>query len=335
MSFGNDHSLNDPPFQQSRAPRIVFALVIAAIIISIALCQEWKRHADAKEAAVNAPGEVVVWLLNNEKTFGFDDISDLAWNRTVANELEKQIDRIRVTVQDSSLPSLNSSEGLDIARGYLDVAKTQEGKGVKGNFRKPMPDFALINFGIDNLWNLHSATVITSGKYGSDDPSVKKIMEMTDVTSAMKLPEIARRHYFDFYNLQGWNVFFEDFNVQLLQDWLRADVLEMVEVMRGSGIEPVIVTFCFDDFPGANAVLREAAAKSGALLIDVEKPQSFYDQKGFSRASVKDDLLYLNGRGQRFVGESIVEQLTARYNQAFFDELVEKKKAATTANPER
>ncbi|MDP8223304.1 MAG: hypothetical protein P9L99_08095 [Candidatus Lernaella stagnicola] len=320
--------LNDRPSERRTGLLWIFLAVIIVIVAAMVINKYREGKEEQRQVALAQKTEVVVWLLENQKVFGFDENATYTWSRVFMPELRKKYERVEFTLRDSGLPSLNSSEGLDLAGKYLKIVQEQAGRDTKGFFRKPKPDFGIVNYGFDNLWNLHSATIFSTTEFGPEYPKTRKILDLVGGGSVETIQNIARRRYFDYFdeNASSWTIFFENFSDPLLQAWVKNDLESLVKLMQENDIEPILVTYCFDTWPLLNDIIRVVAKVTGTTLIDLEHPKSFYQEKGYLASYADDELVFLNDDGYKALGIQVTEKFMENYDQDYMTQLAKKKK---------
>ena len=306
-------------------PWILLIVIIAIIALFWGCHHLEKRWADTA-AQTDQPRELVVWVLEACNTFGLDESSTYVWERFFKPAIEYQYDNVLPFINNTSLPSLNTSEGLLLAKKYLQKMSEKNDDVLNPNFRKPKPDIAVINFGVDNLWNLHAASFLTDGRAAADDPVLSKIRARMNAPTNEALSSIARRKYYDEFQGDAWTLYFENFEVPLLRDWITSDLSALVKLMRDNGIEPVLFTGGSDVFAGFNDLIRQIGRSTNTPVIDVEHPIVFYADKGYARTGSDVYGFRLNEEGHKYLGDLAAEKFIELYGQAAVDKILDAKK---------
>ena len=297
----------------SWAKRIGF---LAAVLILLAVFAECGlrgfKHLTRPDASAQAQQndcEAVVFLcLGDSMAYGLGAERDESFPARLPAHLNRRYSDVPIKVYNLAVPGSNTSEGLFILQKFFKEAENA------------LPDYALILYGINNRWNLHM------GSFWKWDESARsehyfdylmsrlqlgKVVQLAALNQdAKKQVEAARtadpRKYRQMLNEHGWDMFFKSFADELLAKWVIYDMVEMSRILREHGVEPVFLTYHFEKFPHINDLIRHAAQKADAGLIDLEKPFQFYK----SRDMLDKDYFHLNAKGYNELAKRIAEDFS-------------------------
>jgi lysophospholipase L1-like esterase len=215
-------------------------------------------------------------------------------------------------VTSLALPGANTSEQLARMREHFDK---------NPDFR---PAAVLVLLGFNNRWNLHDASFWEREGSTRDEnlaaylvsrlqlykivhltrPTARETVGATRHVQGQEFNELRREH--------GWNIFFSGFDDAFLDRWIRDDLLEIARVARQRGAVPVFLTYHYERFGHLNTLIREVAGAAGAGLVDLERPQQYYEE----RKLLASDHMHLNLKGYDEMSRRIQAELA---RQPYFD----------------
>jgi lysophospholipase L1-like esterase len=263
---------------------------------------------------------IVFVAIGDSMTYGMGAERHEAWPRRFVEFFEDAYPGLRAKAYNLSIPGSNSSDGLGRARDFL-----SGDPGLR-------PDFALVMIGINNRWNLHQAS------FWDFDESARSEHLAAYVTSSSRLGKAAsvalqggeaagaklRTDYKEIYEEQGWSVFFESFEDDLLRRWLVHDYDELDTLVRSRGGRTVQLSYFEPRFDDLNPLLRRIADGGGRPFIDLERPSVYYRLNRY----YSEDAFHLNARGYRDAAARVIERFGELYDRPELERILAAKRAA-------
>ncbi len=303
-------------FQRIKIFLYIFIIfLIAVIAFEMHMRHKKEKELDSKSSFVEKKGEIFLWALGASETYGVGASSVFSWPNQLPQFFETSYPGIALKVQNSGIMSANSSEGMNVIHAYLDGVNPKS--GLHGN---PRPDFALITFGMNNIWNLHSGTYLDLDEGILEDEGFKRAIKKMDVESLKELVTIPGKVYNENLKSEGWNGFFNDFNNPYLRMWIEKDILEMISLLKSKDVKPVLLTYFLDTFPELNEFIKEIAQKAQVPVLDLQTSSSFFKENNMLLG--KEGTFQLNSSGYNFVAKMVNEKFSQKFSQQEIEDIL-------------
>ncbi len=321
-----------PKPKLSRRRKVIYFLAvyfILALLVELGLNIAKAIH-DAQTYTAGSSddaGSIVFICLGDSMTYGLGADREHSYPIQMPEFWKYRYPNIPIKVYNIGIAGYSTSNSMNrLARFFVETPDAK-------------PDFALILLGINNRWNLQGATFWDWEKDAKKDNYAEylasklqlgKVFNMAAENEAA-LIEKARNTTGVKYNhmlyKQGWDMFFESFDDELLIRWIDRDMDRIVKMLREHDIQPVFLPYHFPVLPQLNDLIREIAQKHSALLLDIEKPAAYYE----SRKMFAVDDYHLNTEGYRDLAARVVQEFYDRYDTDALQAIIEKKKARADA----
>lgn len=315
----------EPRRRWSWGRRLGFGALTLVLLAAVGECglrvagAIWRPGVD-ESAGVDDCDALVFLAVGDSMTFGMGAERHEAWPRRFVELFEATHPGLRAKAYNLGVPGSNTFEGLDRTREFLAA-----NPGAR-------PDFALALIGINNRWNLHRAS------FWDFDDSAKREHLARYIASSFQLGKAAsvalqggeaaqaklRSDYLEIQEQQGWSVFFESFEDDLLTRWIEHDYGELDALVRTRGARLVQLTYFEPRFDDLNPLLRRIAAEGGRPLIELERPESYYRLNRY----YSPDSFHLNAKGYRDAARRILERFGELYGRDELERRLRAKRAA-------
>jgi lysophospholipase L1-like esterase len=300
----------DPFFDEPPRKRFHLRPWIAAGVVLVVAAGVWdqidKRANRVQPAAAVAAHTIRVWAMGASETFGQGAGVLQSWPMQFAAELGRAHPTVKCEARNLATAGVNTSEALQFLKAALRKVVDGEPSAAAGDDQLARPDYAILCFGVNNIWNLHAATELVNAG-DSDSAGLHKAMRMVHAAKPRDLATTPRQtYYLAFSGEGGWRIFFPDFNDPFLVSWVRKDLQTIAQTLKENRIKPIFLTYYFDYFPELNTLIRKLGPEIGVPVIDVEHAVSFLVAHNWVMAQT--DTVHLNKDGYSFVANEVVKQ---------------------------
>ncbi|MFO8071789.1 MAG: GDSL-type esterase/lipase family protein [Polyangia bacterium] len=292
--------------------RLAYGALTLVLIVAIGECS--LRIAGAvlrPEVDTSSPEddcEAIVLIAHGDSmTFGLGAERRQSYPMQLRRLLAERYPGIAFKAHNLSMPGSNTSEGLRRTARFFE------------KHPRAAPDFSLVMYGVNNRWNLHNASFWEWEKNARRDHLASFIASNFQLGKAIsvalqggeeKIAE-ARSDYRGILEDQGWSVFFNSFEDELLSDWISHDLEKFASIAQERGSEPIFLTYFEPRFAHLNPLLTGTADELGVFSIDLERPSRYYVRKKF----YCPDLFHLNARGYHDAAKRVLRAFEKHYTR--------------------
>jgi len=280
--------------------------------------------------------KVVFWYVGTGEAFCYDTGSGEQLIPLFDRIFEERHQEFDLEFVPSLYLLYNSSQGVEIIDDYLKKFKAESG-GPGAKMRMGDPDFAFIDFGLHNIWNLHGNPMLDDEEKTKDVQALKQAVAKMDaygrgafedkieaeyypVKKVSDLKAVQRYKYQDKLVEEGWFVFFTNFIEPFLEEWIESDLLAIAQKLREAGIKPALLTYAMEDFLELNDMIRRIGQKHDILVIDLETPTEYYMSQAMVVPEAK--AMVLNEKGREYIVTKFLDQFDAAYNEEAIGQIV-------------
>jgi lysophospholipase L1-like esterase len=281
---------------------VLYLILFAFVEAGLEVGRAYLRSRISISGAAKDEEAIVILCIGDSMTFGLGADGSESYPAKIEGEFRKRYANVPVKIYNIGAPGTNTSEGLEIVRGFFAKQKTAR------------PDYALILHGANNRWNLHNATIWNWEEtyqernriaYWYNQTQLSKVFSVTQENAAGMSAALRNRsnvEYRQILDRLGWSAYFENYEDEFLSRWIREDLTAIIAEVRRHSVEPIVITYHFDHFGGLNPTIKQAAQEAGARLIDQERPMKFYT----SQLMLSEDMFHFNAKGYAFFASSIM-----------------------------
>lgn len=294
---------------------VVLGLILAVVVIEVGLRihRAWGHYQALRQPMENDCEALVILTMGDSMTWGLmADHETESYPSRLPVHMAALVPNVPITTFNIGVPGSNTSEGLNLLEEFYQY------------HAEDRVDYAFILYGMNNRWNLHDATFWEWDPRAKDENYTEyiaqklqldkafrigrfnreqNIRDITDHTYATEFQSKLRHH--------GWNLFFKQYDDELLSEWIARDTEVLVERLRSRGVRPWVLTYHFNVFPYLNDVIRRGARQRELPLLDIEK-EARYWRRG---KLLSIDRMHPNARGydemSRIIAEEFVKTVGA------------------------
>jgi lysophospholipase L1-like esterase len=312
---------------------IFFLLTIFLSMVMVEVAQRvwsgfrtWNFHVRSKVAVDGVTNDceaIVFSCLGDSMTFGLGAPPNKSYPMQIGGFFEKYYPGMKYKVYCLGFAGTNTSEGLQIMEKFFQTSKSAT------------VDYALIMYGINNLWNLHESTIWkwdeTINRKGTVAHWLSKFKFGKFVAIAAQNNRNMLASHFDNTPLikykrmlddHGPFLFFSGFDDPFLAKWVETDLNTMVERLRMRNVEPILITYHFERYGHLNPLIRQFARNQNVVLLDIEMPASYYH----GRHMFYSDNFHLNTSGYKELAKQIMTEFHNYHSIVDLNRRLEQKK---------
>jgi lysophospholipase L1-like esterase len=298
--------------KRSWKKRLAYGALTLVIVVAIGECGLRIAGAALRpEVDTSSPEddcEAIVLIAHGDSmTFGLGAERCQSYPMQLRRLLAERYPGIAFKAHNLGMPGSNTSEGLRRTARFFE------------KHPRAAPDFSLVMYGVNNRWNLHAASFWEWEENARRDHLASFVASNFQLGKAISVAlqggeeEIAeaRSDYRGILGDQGWSVFFDSFEDELLSDWISHDLERYVSIAQKRGSEPIFLTYFEPRFAHLNPLLTRTADELDVFSIDLERPSRYYVLRKF----YSPDLFHLNARGYRDAAARVLRAFEKRYSR--------------------
>ncbi|MCC6159782.1 MAG: SGNH/GDSL hydrolase family protein [Deltaproteobacteria bacterium] len=312
-------------FASGRRRAIHAIVAIAVALLALSLFAEaglrfnrMRARQQTAQLTIPDPCKSLIFLtMGDSMTWGLGaDHATQSYPARFPEHFEEHYRLLDAKTVNLGVPGTNTSEGINMLRAFLDVHPD------------PGIDYALIMYGVNNRWNLHEATFwewderardANYGEYLNSKLQLDKVFKIAAQNRSEAVREVTRTQGGAFRRAldeHGWDMFFNSFEDELLSRWIERDLGTLIEILKGIGAQPILLTYHFDRFGHLNDIIRRAADAASVPIVDVEQPMTYYAERRF----FDKDFFHLNQDGYDELAARVADGLgTDEWRDAFWE----------------
>lgn len=312
-----------PPSGRRKALFIIAALVVAMIVVSLVAetglrFSRMRARQQTAQLAIPDPCKSLIFLtMGDSMTWGLGaDHATQSYPARFPDHFEEHYRLLDAKTVNLGVPGTNTSEGINMLREFL------------AEHPDPGVDYALVMYGVNNRWNLHEATFwewderardANYGEYLNSKLQIDKVFKIASQNRAEAVREVTQTQGGEFRRAldeHGWDMFFNSFEDELLSRWIERDLATLMEMLKGIGAQPILLTYHYDRFGHLNDIIRRAADAAAVPVVDVEQPMTYYAERKF----FDKDFFHLNEHGYDELAGRVADGLgTDEWRDAFWE----------------
>ncbi|MDD5309133.1 MAG: SGNH/GDSL hydrolase family protein [Deltaproteobacteria bacterium] len=295
---------------------VTLLLFVVLVETVLQLARTAMRPDVAVDGRISDCDGIVFLAIGDSMTYGLGAPQGQSYPAQLPPFFSARYPGVAAKAYNLGIPGSNTSEGLLRLRKFIDEEAELSA-----------PDYALVMYGVNNRWNLRKASFWEFDTKARDDNYLRYLVSQLQLNKVFSVTAqhgeaAADMKYRPILDRHGWGVFFKDYNDELLARWISYDLKVMASVLRGSGIEPVFLTYYQERFGGLNPLLRRIGAAVGVRVVDMERPTLYYRWRGLYAT----DNFHLNGKGYKDAARRAMEAFSRQVPRREIDKRLAAKK---------